>query len=71
MRRHSEKRDRHGPRRPVRDQDRAVADSVCQVTGRRPAFFDPGQFYRCKLLDAKYVPAILAAYAGPQENIGQ
>ena len=38
---------------------------------RGPAFFDPGKFYKCKLLRAKHVPAILARYAGPQENIGQ
>ena len=38
---------------------------------RGRAAFNPGKFYKYRLLEAKHVPAILARYAGPQENIGQ
>jgi len=38
---------------------------------RGPAFFDPGEFYKYTLDEAKDVPGILTRYAGPQENIGQ
>jgi len=33
--------------------------------------FDPGEFYKYTLDEAKDIPEILTRYAGPQENIGQ
>ena len=45
-----------------------------KARGRRDArgraTYDPGKFYKYKLDKAEDLPAILAKYAGPQENIG-
>ena len=38
---------------------------------RGQPFFDPNRFYAFPLDEAEYIPALLAKYAGPQENIGQ